>query len=593
MTRRFRWWLPACCLLVATVGRPPVAQAQAGEGPEAARWIAADQALFFAEVLKPEALIDRAVSDDLGRLIAAVPGLQDSLRDNPAIRELRQAVEYLSNVLETRPDEGLRKLVSGGVVLAVEGSKDEPRIYLVVTPGDPEFLEEAHTELVELARQDARENGKPDPIQEAEHRGVRGFSVDEDEAHAIVDGKLIIASGADALRTLIDRTQDGLDAPLADDPTWSDRRAAVGEEAAAWAMVNLARLREIDPDQYAPEKFDAGAVFVFGPWIEALRTADWASLSLTWTEGRLAAELAMPQPEGGYSPALSGYLPTDGRGAAAPIEVPGVIASGTLWRDLAAIWEARGEIFPPEAQQGFAQLDTFAGQFFGGRDFESGVLGAIGTQWRFLVARQDVSELNPVPEVILPAFAIVIDLVPDDPDFALRLRAAFQSFIGLANLGAAQTKAPPLMLGSEDVAGVAVSTAAFLPSENRPEDEPIHQRHNFSPSAFQVGDRFVISSSLGLAKHLVAALQAPADESTATDATLVVTADGSTLAGLIEQNREQLIVRNMLDEGNDRGRAEGEVELLKALAAYLGRGTLTAADTDDGLRVNLSFDLGR
>lgn len=589
MARLLRNWLPACCLVIATA----LGTAHSAEAPDSASWIAADQTVLFVEVLQPEALIDRARSDDLANLFAAVPGLEAALRDNPKIGELRQVVEYLANILETRPEEGLRKLVGGGVVLAVENDEGQQRVSIFVTPTDSDFLAEAHTEVLELARLDAKDKGNPDPVKEADHRGVHGFSFEPNEAHAIVDGTLVIASGGDALKTLIDRMQDGLDAPLADDPTWNARREAAGEEAVAWSLVNLARLRVLDPDSYAPEKFDAGAVFVFGPWIEAVRTADWASLSLTWTEDRLAAELAMPQPEGGYSAGLAGYLPSDQGGAATPIEVPGVIASGTLWRDLEAIWEARGEIFPPEAQQGFAQLDSFAGQFFGGRDFGSGVLGALGTQWRVVVAGQDAAELDPQPELLLPAFAIVVDLTPEDPGFAVRLKAAFQSFIGLANLGAAETKAPPLMLGSEVVDGVSISTAKFLPPEDRPDDEPIHQRHNFSPSAFQVGDHFVISSSLGLARKLVTALQAPPEKAEATDATLVLSADGAALAELIHQNRERLVVQNMLEKGNDRGRAEGEVDLFKALVEYFGAGTVTAADTDDGLRINANFDLGR
>ncbi len=100
-------------------------------------------------------------------------------------------------------------------------------------------------------------------------------------------GTLVIASGSEAMKALIDRIKDddGATTPIAEDATWKARREAAGENAAGWAMVNLKRLREIDPERYASDKIDPGALFLFGPWIKATRTADWASLSLTWTDG--------------------------------------------------------------------------------------------------------------------------------------------------------------------------------------------------------------------------------------------------------------------------------------------------------------------
>ena len=77
----------------------------------------------------------------------------------------------------------------------------------------------------------------------------------------------------------------------------------------------------------------------------------------------------------------------------------------------------------------------------------------------------------------------------------------------------------------------------MAPAGRRPttaDEEPVHQRHNFSPSAAQVGDHFVLSSSVGLARDLIKALKAPGKPG---DATLAAEADGAALAGLVERNR--------------------------------------------------------
>ena len=185
----------------------------------------------------------------------------------------------------------------------------------------------------------------------------------------------------------------------------------------------------------------------------------------------MAAELILPVPPGGRGAAFRGFVPPEGSGAPALAKPPGMIASVSLWRDLSAVWESRADLLTPEAVQGLAQLDTFAGQFFGGRDFGTGVLGALTSDWRLVVAMQDYAAMSPVPDVKLPAFALVVDVRPDDDDFAARLKVAFQSFVGLANLGAAQSKAPPLELGSETFEGVTISTTHFMAPARKANDE--------------------------------------------------------------------------------------------------------------------------
>ncbi len=570
----------------------------ADPGTEASR-LPADDTVVYVELSQPEALFDRATSDRVGKLLQAVPGLDAALKDNPKLREAEQIVRFLSTVLDTTPEASLRAILGGRAVLAVEGQTKVERVYLIITPKDIAFLNRAHAKLLELARQDAAGKGKPDPVKEAEYRGVKGYSLGENQAHAIVDDQLVIANGVDALRTWVDRAQEPslVAKPLSADAQWQARRAAQDPEMAIWALARMDRLRVIDPKSYAMKEVDAGAVFVFGPWIETLRKADWLTASVTWTESRLAANLAIGAPSGSIPAPMKGFRPSGSdQGAKPPLKPAGVIASASLWRDMSAVWEARGEIFPPESQQNFAQLDTFAGQFFGGRDFGNDVLGALGQDWRLVVVKQDPAALHPRPDVLLPGFALVVDLNGEDPEFSQRLLAAYQSFVGLANLGAAQSKAPPLMQGSEQFEGVTISTARFLPppKDAAASDEPVHIRHNLSPAVAQVGNRFILSSTVETAKALITTILAgkPASDARG-DQTLRIEAEGQALSALIDQNREPLIDRIVVKEGKSREVAGGEVNLLEALANYLGQGGLTATDTIDGVSFTLNFALDK
>ena len=557
-----------------------------GDEPKGVRWVG-PETLVYVESTHPEMAFDRATSDRVGHLLEVVPSYKAALA-RPEVLAGRGVAAIVAAGLGTTWEQGLRDLTGGGIVAAVEGTKGPERIFVVVTPKDASLLERTHARLLEFARNDAKTKKKPDPISEGDHRGIKTFSVAPTEAHAMLDGALVVANGLDTLKTIIDRSLDGGPA-LADDPTFTAQHAAADPEALAWGFVRTDRLRKIDPKKFGAEvKPDGGALFLFGPWIEAATKGDWVAASLVWTDQRAGVELAVAVPEGGYSDAMKRYLPTDGHGAPRPLLPANVIASGSLWRDLASIWEVRADIFPPETVQGLAQLDTQAGTFFGGRDFGTGVLGAVGDRWNVVVADQDFDAMDPKPGTKFPAFAVILDLKPDDPEFATRLMAAFQSFLGLINLGAAQTKSPPLMIVSDSFEGHTIATSRYQPVYKLSKGDVVPSLYNFTPSAVQVGNSFVISSSLGLARDLTKTLRETPEP---TGATLLAQASGSAVAQILDRNKDQLVVQNMLAKGNAKVQAEAEINLLLDLLRYAGKATLSATDRADSAVLKLNFEL--
>jgi hypothetical protein len=171
-------------------------------------------------------------------------------------------------------------------------------------------------------------------------------------------------------------------------------------------------------------------------------------------------------------------------------------------------------------------------------------------------------------------------------------------------VGGSETGAPPLNLGSKTFEGIEISTANFLgatapATESKPaaesdddEDEgDVHYRHNFTPSVARVGDRFIISSSTGLAEKLISALK-DQKKAPATDSTMLLKVDGKALAALGDLNRERLVLQNMLSAGNDRPTAERNIGGLLSLLRYLGTGELKMKDTAESSRLSLEFKLG-
>jgi hypothetical protein len=573
-----------------------LAPAAAAETP-APRWIAADAAVYI-ELARPALLIDTVLRPPVQGALRALPPVRSYLEGN-SYRTLRMVADMVAEKLGTTAEEALRRLTAGGVTLAIEGPPgDPPRAFLVVTPDDAEFGSRAVDTLVSLARQDAANKGKPDPVKSAEYRGVQGYELGK-AVVALVEGSLVLSDRAENVNTVIDRARDGLKPPgaIADDPDWKRRRAAVAPDTLAWGIARLEKLRALAPMRFqVAERPPAQLTFLFGSWLETLRTAPWIEATLGAGNERVVASVVLPVPPAGYREALQGFVPPRGKGAPAPVSPPGTIAHLSLWRDLSAIWEARSELFTPEVQQGLAKLDTFAGQFFGGRDFGSGVLGALDPRWRLVVAHQDYDALSPRPDVKLPGFALIAELNPDDDEFSQRLKVAFQSFVGVVNLGAAQKGQPPLEQGSEIFEGTTIATARYMVSkaeaaaggQNDAVKTAIHPRFNLSPSMAQVENHFILSTSVGLTRALITALKAAPAAATATESTLLVEADGPSLARLVTLNRSRLIMQNMLDKGQDQATAETEVDQLGRLLRSLGRGRVTVADGAETLR----FDLG-
>lgn len=574
-------------LLLAILAWSVPAGAQEPVGP--ARWIS-DRALLYAEIRDPVTVIDRWESAEVQAVLKDVPGLGEALK-RPQVNQARTALGLLSLSLGTTQARAVRDLTAGGIVLAVEGENAPDQVALFVKPRDRSLLERANARIVGLAGGDVRKPGRTGNTNIETYQDVTIYQLNDQEAHALIDDVLVISNRPEFLRRIIDRAR-GIEPlePISGDPAWTVARAAREPETNAWGFARLDRLRTLNKALRA-ETPNTGLMILFGSWYEALQESAWAAAGLTWSAERMAADVVLPTPPSGFSPALARFRPGAGQGALPLIEPPGTILSVSLWRDLSALWEVRAEVLPPEALQGLAQLDSFAGQFFGGRDFGSGVLGALRGDWRLVIANRTGPIEGPEPLFKFPGFALLVATDPDDTDFQVRLRAAFQSFVGLANIGAAQQKAPPLMLGSETLDGVTLLTTSYVPPPAPEPGQPadlVDVRYNFTPCAAQVGPTFVLSSNLDLARSLVRSLGASTPQAS-TESTLVAEASGQALTELLLANRGTLATRNMLERGSDRASAGAQVEAIGRVIQYLNHARLTATDTPEGSRFHLEF----
>jgi hypothetical protein len=566
----------ASVILGVAFGHPALAQQEATR--RLAELVPAD-VLAYLELSSPHSLLERLTAPESRSLLEDLEALADA-EPRKQWGELRAGVIYVASQLGTRPSALIRDLVGGGVAMAVYGPD---RIAGWIEARDPDVLRRTHDVVLRLARSDPKGSGP----QASDRDGVTTYKADKLE-YALVGRRLVFASDGSILGSVLDRLagKPVSENVLAELEAFRGQVAERPKDAWGWAYMDLKRLRQLDPKAFEtkPDE-EAGQVLLFGPWIDGLRTGHWATLAVGPAGPGWSLRLDVSQGQGEATHGFAGFVPPAGSGPAPLLKPEGTILSVSLYRDWEAVWDTRADLLPAEAQAGLAQLDTFAGQFFGGRDFASGVLGSLTPQWRVVVVQHDEAG-GPQPGTRLPGFAVVLGLKPGDEEFATRLTAAFQSFVGLANLGAAQQKAPPLILGATDVDGVAVATAAYVPPrESAPGEADV--RYNFSPSAARVGDWFVFASTIQTARRLVPLLKAEAGNQLLPGVTLAAEGEGAEAARLIGLNRNALRMQRMLEKGQDRQAAEADLEAFEQLVERLGRARLEVRQIGQATRYEL------
>lgn len=521
--------------------------------------------------------------------------------ENPQLDQVKAVLGALAATEDISWLEMVQEIFAGPAELAIAGPN---KLALSVRPKDPARLERLHAKLLEFAEGDANQKGNPSPVNRFEHAGQKCFSLAPTEFHTILDGCFLLTGSERSLKDAIDafRGQKKTDQPLAVDAGYMAAfEAAKPDTREAWAFVNLEKLRTMNGGLYVPEEYNPLMALLFGGWVEAYNKADWTGMALSWKDAKPSLEATMPvSGETAAGPIRTAFTPPDGTYAERPLTVPNQIGTLSLWRDLGKVWNVRDKVVAGPAQQGLDGLDNGIGQFFGGRDFETGVLGALKPDWRLVVAEQNLASLNPKPDLVLPSFAVCVGYDTKDEDFRQRWVIAFQSFVGVLNVVGAQEKAPAMVQNQEQYKGASIFSAAFLPPAKATDvkqdaDKPaegVHIRHNFRPTLAIAGDKIVVSSTVEMARAVVDSLTtAPVSDTPPDSAFLEI--DGQKLGKIVETNKERLVMQNMVEKGNGRKAAETEIGALEALVRGLNHATATASDTRDRFTLKLSFDLNQ
>jgi len=549
------------CLLTVflgvVVGLSP-ASAQQLAGPD----VLPQSTAVCVSVTDPPALLNLLVQHPLVQRLQEVPGIRQALA-SPQLQPVLTGRNFFQLQMGMPWLEALQAISAKGIWIALDSS--DQSVALLIRGRDEQLMQDVRLKLLELTRLTPGGSGKLDT-----YRDIPVYRLPQGGA-AVVGEWLLVVNKNEAGRRLLDRL---LDLRAADEqslsalPAWQQAAAARRPQAAAWLWAGMQAIRDKAGDRgvFQNQAENPLVELLFGGLQTVLNRTDWMQAELQVADSELRLTLATPFSADWMPEARQWYFGPEAAGQVPAVpQAAGLLSSFGMYRNVSEMWQRAGDLFSADMNDRMAEAESNLGTVFGGRDFGDEVLGAFGPQLLLVAARQDFSAVQTVPEIRLPAFALVLTL-RDAETMRPELRRAFQSAIGFFNITGIQEGRPQLDMDMHKSANSELIISRYLPPKKPTTGQapPVPLIYNFSPTVAFQGDQFVLASTEQLAAEL---LQAPRQPALAANVSLDLQAD---VAGqLVADNQQSLVSQNMLTKGQTREEAEAEVAVLQQLIRLL------------------------
>ncbi len=577
--------LTVCSLLGATAFAANGEQTDQAN-PPAAEWIAQD-ALIVVQIARPRELIEHLFDQRVAGAITASPPYKEQSA-KPGFQQVVNLVKYFEGKYKADAPELLGKLLGGGITWALGPNEAS---LLIVDSEDAQMLNEMHEFFLLMARSDAQTQGDEDRVTSAEYRGLTGWRFGPNETHAIVGNRLLLTNKPAMLKTAADLRADP-GSSLAELERYQATVEAADPTALATAYVNTGVLKHVPQLDAALRQYENPlAAMLLAPLATAIRDSSWLSVSTTFDEDTLAWNMTSDGGAGDPAAPDGFACPEDAGGGAYPaLSVPNQIASLSLYRDLYRFYGAKDELFP-ERTSGLIFFENMMGIFFTGRDLTEEVLAELTPDIRVVVTEQEYDGAADAPDIQLPGFAAIFRM-RDAEKFGRVMEEAFQKALGLVNFTRGQNAQPGLIIDRPEHGGTKYTMAAFsAPGPGDVVDGTA--QFNFQPTLAMPGDYAIISSTNALARDLIDAVNAEshADTKAVTGLHTALQMSGPQLASILTANRETLVRKNMVEEGNTREQAEAQIDLILKVVESVRQLKLNVGTRDGQSRAALELSI--
>ena len=559
----------------------------AGQVPPAADLVRSD-ALIVLEVADPEAVLDLVLSPALIEAIEGWKPYQAKAAD-PEFQQLLLLVRQLELQFQTDWKTAVRKLVGGGVTVAL-GPADG-QLLVVVESQDAKLLAGLHQVFLMIAQGEAAKQGNLDGITPKTHRDVTYWSFGPNEAHAIVGGRFLLANGPTALEAALDLPDRAGGGSISSLPAYQQAMNAAGTDVAARLYVNTGVLKQVPKIEKAlTTNLNPLVSILLAGVTESLNNSSWLAAGLTVKGSTLVMDVTTDGTIGSAGVASFALPDAPGKNVMPNLVVPRQIAGMSLYRDLPAFYTAKDDLFP-ERTSGLIFFENMMGIFFTGRDLTDEVLAETGPNTRLIVAEQKYDPAVGTPAVQIPAFAVVFEL-KDPKQFSIVAEEAWQKAIGMVNFTRGQQALPGLIIDRAFHADTKYTVAYFTP-DNLEDRTGVDVRFNFRPSLATAGNYLILSSTDDLTEALIDAVHKDAERSDrprpGTHSLLEVS--GVQLASILAANRNNMVLKNMVEKGHTREQAETEIDMLLAIVRNITQAQLAVSTDKDRSKASLKLEL--
>ncbi len=435
---------------------------------------------------------------------------------------------------------------------------------------------------------------------------------------------LLVSNQPAMLRAGIRAHQTGA-GRLCDLKTWSSAESHVPKNAFAWAFVDAPRVRDrfqqtrgFEPPAQLPNPLLG---LLTGGWWHALRTSETA---VAWIEAdrgaiRLGARVDTPLP---LPASHQGFLARSAAASGWAAEsLPNYLGELTVQRDWARLFAERERLLTLPAAGDLVNFANTMTTLMGQLDFMDGFLPRVSGPLRLILTRREFDETSYTPTPKLPAFALVAPLRSGtDEQFERRLQSAAQMALTFLNADAMEKRQPAFMLDVDRYRGIrivfaeyprdvaqsdAMSGDTMTPAPSDAASQPdaggeggmqgarvVGVRFNFAPAIAVVKDHYVIATTRGALEAVIdRCLDAePQAGQPAGDRWSLSLRE---LAALLRENREELVIQNMLEEDHARQQAEGEIDALLGLLSLGERADLSATTRENGFDASITLTLAQ
>lgn len=551
--------------------------------------------LAYMEINQPKDLIPLLLDHPLRKDIEQSAAFRQAIA-NPGFKKFQEVVALIEQRagVEWRP--ALEQIGGDQLVIAFEPLTQG--VVMLAKPSDMKTADSVREALFSLARDDATQHGKPDPVEAKTYRGLKAYHMGE-AIVADLGPWLMISNKKGLAQHVADAFLDGGAALAGEAQFAAARKLAAGAAPSAWAFVRIAPLRLLAHQPWLDPKYksdNAGAEFILGGLIPIAQNAPYVTTSLWLDRGGLKLAVAAPYDASWVPADRKFFFAPPGDGAAKPLKPADAMLSVTTYRDISAMWQAGPDLFTEAVATQMAQTDSSLSNLFGGKSFSADVLGAFKPQIQFVAAKQDFAGPGRKPSMRLPGAALIFEIKPERFE-AIRkhFRVGFQTAIALGNLDGAQKGRPLLEMQTETRGKSEIQYAVYTNDEPakdgktaKPATEDAYL--NFSPALAISSSHMILSSTRQLAERL-ADLDGKQDGAATIAENTLVQLNPQSAAELIQANREQLIAQNMLEKGHDRAAAEKEIDLLRAIVGYFRDASVRLIPGSDSVRLEAELKM--